>query len=243
MIEVEGKSIYSEPYELVDPAHTALILVDMQRDFAEPDGAFGELGVDLSAYDQLRTNLAELLDMARSSSTLVVHIQMTTLPERKSDSPAQIRFNMRMHEGFRQSEPPLRYTIVGSRGHEFLDGFEPRTGEFVVQKSRSSAFWGTNLNQILQSNGITSVVVTGLTTEGCVESTARDAQFNDYYVIIAPECVASDDPLQHEASMLLMRNRFDLISQHDIQSIWSSQRSVSVESTDREQVASTSRGS
>jgi nicotinamidase-related amidase len=241
MIEVEGKSIYSEPYELVDPTHTALILVDMQRDFAEPDGAFGKLGVDLSAYDRLRTNLSELLESARSSSTLVVHIQMTTLPERMSDSPAQIRFNMRMHEGFRQSGPPLRYTIVGSRGHEFLDGFGPIEGEFVVQKSRSSAFWGTNLNQILRSNGITSLVVTGLTTEGCVESTARDAQFNDFFVIIAPECVASDDPKQHDASMLLMSNRFDLIAQREIQNIWSKQSGNSVASSDPEQVSSTSR--
>ena len=220
MIEVEGKSVYSEPYELVDPAHTALVLVDMQRDFAEPDGAFGQLGVDLSRYQLLREHLAALLDCARWSGVLVVHIQMTTLPERKSDSPAQIRFNMRMHQTFRRNGPPLRYTVKGTTGHEFLTEFGPLEGEVVVQKSRSSAFWGTNLDQILQSNGITSVVVTGLTTEGCVESTARDAQFNDYYVIIAPECVASDDEQQHEASMLLMRNRFDIVAQTEIEDIW-----------------------
>ena len=220
MIEVEGKSVYSEPYELVDPTHTALVLVDMQRDFAEPDGAFGQLGVDLSRYQLLRKHLAALLDCARQSGVFVVHIQMTTLPERKSDSPAQIRFNMRMHQTFRLDGPPLRYTVKGTPGHEFLAEFDPLEGEAVVQKSRSSAFWGTNLDQILQSNGITSVVVTGLTTEGCVESTARDAQFNDYYVIIAPECVASDDAHQHEASMLLMRNRFDIVAQTDIEGIW-----------------------
>lgn len=221
MIVVEGKSIYTEPYELVDPTHTALVLVDMQKDFAEPDGAFGQLGVDLSMYGKLRSNLSELLGSARAAGVMVVHIQMTTLPNRLSDSPSQIRFNMRMHESFRRSGPPLRYTVVGSAGHQFLDEFIPIDGEMVVQKSRSSAFWGTNLDQLLESNGITSVVVTGLTTEGCVESTARDAQFNDYFVIIAPECVASDDPIQHDASMLLMRNRFDIISQAEIQAVWS----------------------
>jgi nicotinamidase-related amidase len=233
MIVVEGKSIYSEPYELVDPTHTALVLVDMQKDFAEPDGAFGQLGVDLSAYGQLRKNLSALLERARDSSVMVVHIQMTTLPERKSDSPSQIRFNMRMHQEFRRSGPPLRYTVVGTPGHEFLEEFGPRQGEFVVQKSRSSAFWGTNLDQILKSNGVTSLVVTGLTTEGCVESTARDAQFNDYYVVIAPECVASDDPAQHDASMLLMRNRFDIISQREIEGVWSKHRGQRVDSTGR----------
>lgn len=220
MINVEGKSVLSEPYELVDPSHTALVLVDMQRDFAEPDGAFGQLGVDLSAYEALRENLSALLASARESGVRVVHIQMTTLPERRSDSPSQIRFNMRMHQTFRRDGPPLRYTVVGTSGHEFLDGFEPLEGEFVVQKSRSSAFWGTNLNQILRSNGIESLVVTGLTTEGCVESTARDAQFNDFYVVVAPECVASDDHAQHDASMLLMRNRFDILAKSEIEGIW-----------------------
>jgi len=240
MIVVEGKSIYTEPYELVDPTHTALVLVDMQRDFAEPDGAFGQLGVDLSAYGQLRTNLSGLLESARSAQVMVVHIQMTTLPRRMSDSPAQIRFNMRMHESFRRSGPPLRYTVVGSVGHQFLEEFGPREGEFVVQKSRSSAFWGTNLDQLLESNGVTSVVVTGLTTEGCVESTARDAQFNDYFVVIAPECVASDDPAQHEASMLLMRNRFDIISQADIESVWLKSRPQRADSPERHHTISTS---
>jgi nicotinamidase-related amidase len=220
VIDVEGKPVFSEPYELVDPSHTALVLVDMQKDFAEPDGAFGQLGVDLSAYDALRENLSALLASARACGVRVVHIQMTTLPERRSDSPSQIRFNMRMHQSFRRDGPPLRYTIKGSSGHEFLAGFEPLEDEFIVQKSRSSAFWGTSLNQILRSNGIESVVVTGLTTEGCVESTARDAQFNDFYVVIAPECVASDDHAQHEASMLLMRNRFDILAKSEIEGIW-----------------------
>jgi nicotinamidase-related amidase len=220
VIDVEGKGVFSEPYELVLPAHTALVLVDMQKDFAEPDGAFGQLGVDLSAYDALKENLSALLACARESGVPVVHIQMTTLPDRRSDSPAQIRFNMRMHQSFRREGPPLRYTVTGTTGHEFLDGFAPIAGEFVVQKSRSSAFWGTNLNQILRSNGIESVVVTGLTTEGCVESTARDAQFNDFYVVIAPECVASDDREQHDASMLLMRNRFDILAKSEIESVW-----------------------
>jgi nicotinamidase-related amidase len=156
---------------------------------------------------------------------------MTTLPQRMSDSPAQIRFNMRMHESFRRSGPPLRYTVVGSVGHKFLEEFGPQEGEFVVQKSRSSAFWGTNLDQLLESNGVTSVVVTGLTTEGCVESTARDAQFNDYFVVIAPECVASDDPAQHDASMLLMRNRFDIISQADIEAAWAKSQVPDADST------------
>ncbi len=88
------------------------------------------------------------------------------------------------------------------------------------RKYRSSGFWGTNLAMLLRSNGIKTVVVAGCTTEGCVESTARDAMFNDFYVVIAEDCVASDDKAQHEASMLLMRHRFDMAAGDEIQRIW-----------------------
>jgi nicotinamidase-related amidase len=151
----------------------------------------------------------------------VAHIQMTTLPDRKSDSPAQIRFNLRMHTAARAGGPPLRYTVSGTRGHEFVDELRPQDGELVVAKWRSSGFWGTNLDLLLRSNGIETVVVSGCTTEGCVESTARDAMFNDYYVVVAEDCVASDDLAQHDASMLLMRHRFDLASSHQIAEVWS----------------------
>jgi nicotinamidase-related amidase len=73
---------------------------------------------------------------------------------------------------------------------------------------------------LLRSNGIQTVVVSGCTTEGCVESTARDAMFNDHYVVIATDCVASDDRAQHDASMLLMRHRFDMATADQIGAAW-----------------------
>jgi len=220
MINVEGKNVFTELAELVEPAHTALILVDMQRDFIEADGLYGELGIDLSMYEESRPRLAALLAAARQNGTLVVHLQNTALPGRKSDSPAQIRFNFRMHEKVRLGGPPLRYTIPGTPGHEFTPDFTPLSTELVVRKYRSSGFWGTNLDMLLGSNGIETVVVGGCTTEGCIESTARDAMFNDYYVVIPEDCVASDDRAQHEASMLLMRHRFDMATGDEIMQVW-----------------------
>ena len=67
---------------------------------------------------------------------------------------------------------------------------------------------------------VCALVVTGCTTEGCVESTARDALFNDYYVVIAEDCVASDDRAQHDASLLLMRHRFDMASAEEVLHVW-----------------------
>jgi nicotinamidase-related amidase len=220
LITVEGKEVFTELIELVDPGHTALLLIDMQRDFVEPDGVFGTLGIDLSMYRESRPPLAALLDDARRASVLVIHVQNTTLPGRLSDSPVQIRFNLRMHEGNRPDGAPLRYSVEGTPGHEIVGELRPQPDEIIVKKHRSSAFWGTDLAMLLRSNGIRSVVVGGCTTEGCVESTARDAMFNDFYVVIAVDCVASDDREQHEASLLLMRHRFDLASAEEIAAVW-----------------------
>ncbi len=220
MITLGSKTILTELGELVDPRHTALLMVDMQRDFIDRDGAFGRLGIDLSMYDGSRPKAAGLLDAARSHDVLVVHVQNTALPGRMSDSPAQVRFNMRMHEGATVDGAPLLYTVPGTPGHEFADEFTPLPDELVVRKYRSSGFWGTNLDLVLGSNDIKTVVVAGCTTEGCIESTARDAMFNDYYVVVAEDCVASDDRDQHDASMLLMRHRFDIATAEEIDDVW-----------------------
>ncbi len=220
MIRVDGKDVRTELHELADSRQAALLLVDMQQDFVAADGLFASLGIDLSMYAGVRPRLAGLLAAARRRGVLVVHIQNTALPARMSDSPAQIRFNLRMHEAARGGGPPLRYTVPGTPGHAFVPDLQPLPGELVVPKYRSSAFWGTNLELLLRSNGIETVIVGGCTTEGCVESTARDAMFCDHYVVIAEDCVGSDDKAQHEASMLLMRHRFDMAPAAAIQDLW-----------------------
>lgn len=220
MIEVHGKGVYTELAELVEPTHTALLVIDMQIDFVDPSGLFGSMGVDLSMYDESRPRMAELVDAARNHGVLIIHVQNTQLADHMSDSPAQHRFNLRMHGEVRQGDLPLTYTVPGTRGHEFVSDFQPREDELVVRKYRSSGFWGTNLDMLLRSNRIETVVVTGCTTEGCVESTARDAMFNDYYVVIPEDGVASDDRAQHEASMLLMRHRFDLSNTGAVREVW-----------------------
>jgi nicotinamidase-related amidase len=220
VIDIDGKQVFTELFELVAPDHTALLIIDMQRDFVDPDGYFGSLGIDLTMYDETRPRLAALLAAARRHGVLVIHVQNTALPNRMSDSPPQIRFNLRMHERARRGAAPLRYTIPGTPGHEFIEELTPLGNELVVPKYRSSAFWGTNIELLLRSNGVRTVVVTGCTTEGCVESTARDAMFSDHYVVVADDCVGSDDKKQHDASMLLMRHRFDLASSAEIAAVW-----------------------
>ena len=129
MITIEGKDVFTELAELVDPAHTALVLIDMQRDFIEPDGVFGKLGIDLSMYAESRPRLAALLAAARQSGIVVVHVQNTALPGRMGDSPSYIRFNLRMHQAARRDGPPLRYTIPGTPGHD--EWWQTREGRIV----------------------------------------------------------------------------------------------------------------
>ncbi|MGW6278632.1 cysteine hydrolase family protein [Kribbella sp. NPDC055071] len=220
MIEIAGKQVLTELPELVDPSRAALVIIDMQRDFVEPGFAFDRLGLDLSMYPPVRARIAALLGAARSAGVLVVHVQMTSLPDGMSESPAQLRFNLRLQRQGDITGGRFRFTEYGDAGHDVVAELAPLPGELVVPKWRSSGFWGTSLDLLLRSNGIETVVVTGCTTEGCVESTARDALFNDYYAVIVEDCVGSDDPAQHDASMLLMRHRFDLAPAGDIESAW-----------------------
>jgi nicotinamidase-related amidase len=219
VIEIDGKQVFTELSELVDPGHTALVVVDMQRDFCTPGGAFDRLGIDISMYPPMVPRVVGLVQGARAAGVRIVFVLMTVLPGRASESPAQIRFNLRMHSD--QAEgAALSYTDDGSEGQQLIAELPAQPGDLIVKKYRSSGFWGTNLDMLLRSNGIQSVVVAGCTTEGCVESTARDAMFNDYYVVIAEDCVASDDHAQHDASMFLMRHRFDIATSEQILGEW-----------------------
>jgi nicotinamidase-related amidase len=220
VIEIDGKQVFTTLEELVDPSHTALVVVDMQRDFCAPGGAFDRLGVDMTMFEPMVRRLVRLVNAARVARVRIAYVLMTVLPDRASDSPAQIRFNLRLRLAHGEGQP-LSYTADGSEGQRLIPELNAQEGDLVVKKYRSSGFWGTNLDMLLRSNGIKSVIVAGCTTEGCVESTARDAMFNDYYVVIAEDCVASDDREQHDASMLLMRHRFDIASSDDILARWS----------------------
>lgn len=218
MITIGNKHVYTTLTELVDARHTAVVVVDMQNDFCKPGGMFSTLGIPLTMYPEMIPYQVRLLAAARAMQVPVIYIQMTSFSDRRSESPAQIRFNMRLH-GTIHAEP-LLYTIDGTPGQEIIPELCPQQGDFIVQKYRSSAFWGTNLDMLLRSNKIETIIVTGCTTEGCVESTARDALFNDYYVVLPEDCVASDDPSQHEASLFLMRHRFDVVLSDDILACW-----------------------
>ena len=110
--------------------------------------------------------------------------------------------------------------MVGSWGAEIIDALQAAEGDIVVQKWRSSAFVATNLDMILRVNNIKSVVCCGFITQGCVESTARDAGFYDYYPVVVEDAIANYHPHLHEASLTVQRTRYDVTPTSTVTGIW-----------------------
>ena len=201
MKTVLGRQVFDTLEEMIEPAHTAVLVIDMQNDFAHADGASGKCGQDVSRVRVAIAPIRRLLDGARARGVSIVHIQNTTLQDGSSDSPAWLWFKT-------QYGKDPAYCIPGSWGHRLVDELQPLPGESRVQKYRSSGFTHTNLDHVLRNRGVKTVICCGCTTDGCVESTVRDASFHDYYTLIASDAVGSFTPANHDASLLVMRSRY-----------------------------------
>ena len=217
MRTINGVEVLDTLPELVDPAHTALVVVDLQNDFCHPDGHFARYGKDLS---QVRAMLPAAVRFVKEAQTLglrVVFIRQATLAGGRSDTPAWLRFKCR--DG-KSSE----YTLQGSWGWQLVDGLEPRPQDLEVEKLRPDAFLNTPLDALLRANRIETLVIFGTTTEGCVESTVRSASYRDYYVVVARDLVASPNKAQHEGSMRLYEVRYPLANSDELLRIWQAAR-------------------
>lgn len=220
MITVHGRQVFTTLEELVDPSHTALVIIDVQNDFCSEGGLMHEIGKDLSMMKPMVQNLHQVLERARAVGVLPVYIQNQWLPEHRAASGAWLRF-MVVRYGM---DPKRGCTVADTWGAEILPEVAPRQGELVVKKWRSSAFVGTNFDMVLRCNDIRTVVITGDVTQGCVESTARDASFHDYYVVVLEDCVATYEHDLHEASLKVLRTRVDVTPAGDVLKIWDAHR-------------------
>ena len=177
----------------IAPARTALLLVDCHVDFAAPEGSLGRQGVDMHAAQAAIRQAAMLADAARAAQVPCLFARLITKPN--DETPMQREWNMRRgHE----KDPPL--CREGTRGAEFV-GPRPLAGEAVFTKRRYDAFVGTGLDAHLRELKRDTLVIAGLTTECCVDSTARSAFERDYHVFIASDAVAAYQPELHEAAL------------------------------------------
>jgi nicotinamidase-related amidase len=180
------------PYSLDVPS-TALIVIDMQRDFLLP-GGFGEtLGNDVGLLQRVVPPLADLLAAARAAGLLVVHTREGHLPDLSDCPPAKL---MRGKPSQRIGDQGTlgRILIRGEYGHDIIDELAPIDGEIVIDKPGKGAFYATDLQQILVRNGITRLIVTGVTTEVCVHTTVREANDRGYDALVVSDCVGSYFP-------------------------------------------------
>ncbi len=192
----------------VDPAHTALVVVDMQRDYCCAGGILTRMGFDIAPVQALAPRLAEFVDRARYAHVPIIHLKMATLPELRSPALA---------EHYRRAglERPLDPSLS-----EFF-GVIPHPGDIVIQKYRYSGFVSTYLERYLRANSVQTLVITGVATNVCVESTARDGFMRDYSIVIPREMTEGTTPEAKRLSLETLEHFFaEVIYSDDLMRCW-----------------------
>jgi len=181
----------------IAPSRTAVVVIDIQVDFASPEGALGAY-VDMAVVQPAVSAAERLVEVARGAGVPVVFVGLFTSPQTDS---ASWKERMRRRGGDPDNESAL--CRDGDVGSDFY-GPKPLPGEVVVKKARYSGFVGTDLDARLKALGVDTLVVAGLTTECCVDSTVRDAFSLDYHVFVAADACAAYEPDIHVASLKVM---------------------------------------
>jgi ureidoacrylate peracid hydrolase len=197
----------------IDPSRTALIVVDMQNAFGSEGGMFDKAGIDITGIQHAVPPTAAAVEAARRAGIKVVWMKMGFQPDLSDlgaeDVPNGFLF---LHLGVKDG-----VLTRDQWGTEIVDELAPEDGEPVIYKPRFSAFYRTDLDELLRSYGAKHLIITGCTTSICVESTIRDAFFRDYHCILLQDCAA--EPMgrklsrsNHEATVLLVERIFGSVS-------------------------------
>jgi nicotinamidase-related amidase len=190
------------PFEL-DVGTTALVVIDMQRDFLEP-GGFGELlGNDVSLLARVVEPLQAVLSAARAAGMFVVHTREGHRPD-LADCPPAKRARGHLDAGIGDPGPRGRILVRGEEGHDIVDELAPADGEVVLDKPGKGAFYATDLELLLRNRGITRLIVTGVTTEVCVHTTVREANDRGFECLVPGDCVGSYFPEFHEVGLKMI---------------------------------------
>jgi biuret amidohydrolase len=191
------------PYEFV-PAQSALLIIDMQRDFLEP-GGFGEmLGNDVSQLRRTIEPNRKLLAAWRTAGLTVIHTREGHRPD-LSDLPPAKRVRGHSEHTIGDLGPMGRILIRGEPGHDIIPELYPLSTEPVIDKPGKGAFFATDLHAILQNYDIRNLVVTGVTTEVCVNTTVREANDRGYDCLVPADCVGSYFPEFQEAGLKMIK--------------------------------------
>jgi ureidoacrylate peracid hydrolase len=187
----------------IDPRHAAVLVVDMQNDFCDDAGFIGKTGRDMSFKKEMAPRLARLVDEARLHRVPVIFIRHVNNDYVVSEASLERKLRQ-----FGNTADLI--CSEGSWGADFYV-VQPRSGDPVVTKHRYSAFVDTNLDLILRSTGIKTLIMTGVATNMCVESTARDGFMKDYYIVFVSDCTATSTVEDQEATLRNIRYGFGVV--------------------------------
>jgi nicotinamidase-related amidase len=197
--------IAAEPYAFaLSPAQAALLIIDMQRDFLEPGGFGDALGNDVSLLRGAIEPTRLLLEAARAAGLLVIHTREGHRPDLSDLPPAKKRRgNFAVTIG--DPGPMGRILVHGEPGHDIIPELAPISGEPVIDKPGKGAFHATDLGAILVNKGITQLIVCGVTTEVCVNTTVREANDIGLDCLVLRDCTASYFPEFHEQALRMIK--------------------------------------
>ncbi len=217
--KIGNREFYSSLDEMVQPKHTALLVIDMQNDYYAENGYYGaKLKLDLSMIRATVPPIQKLLAAARQAGAMVIYSRHLILPGFVSDSPLWL--SIHYGAGLRALDQDF-YTVAGTWGAEIIDELKPQPSDIVLEKVRSNVFIGTQLDTLLKSNRIETLVITGQITNGCVENTARTARDMDYYTVLVSDGIASTSKVNHDATMTNLGKRLPSPTADEIVKIWS----------------------
>ncbi|MBV8132657.1 MAG: cysteine hydrolase [Alphaproteobacteria bacterium] len=197
--------IEAEPYAFdLDPGRASLVIIDMQRDFLEP-GGFGEaLGNDVSLLRRTIAPTRCLLEEARAAGLTIIHTREGHRPD-LADLPATKKARGRLAAGIGDPGPMGRILVRGEPGHDIIPELYPLPGEPVVDKPGKGAFHATDLDAMLKNRSVAQLIVCGVTTEVCVNTTVREANDRGYDCVVVADCVGSYFPEFHEMGLRMIK--------------------------------------
>ncbi|HLJ11496.1 MAG TPA: isochorismatase family cysteine hydrolase [Planctomycetaceae bacterium] len=214
MIRVHGIDVLDTPQELLDPARTAVVVIDMQNEIVSNGGGYAKHGYDVSPIQAIVPTIGRLLDAARQCEIPVIYTEFVH----------RDRFGACLMDGpntflHRRAEW-ISDVTEGTWAAATVDELAPRPGETVLAKSRASALCHTGLEGLLKDRGIDCVLLVGCLSDGCVLKTAIDMTHHGFYAMVVSDAVASMNPESHRLGLDYLALKVPIFTSAEVLAVW-----------------------